>query len=604
MMPTVAERLETASRHLSQNRPDAAEAIYRDILQAEPRDAEATAGLGGVLLRRGLVEEAYEVLGRATSLDPKNAEAYRNLAIVYRARNELDHARTCLEAALALVPERVDILLSLGEVLLGLGAPDESRKLIEKAHGLDPDSVPVLIALGGLHTVRGDYPKAISCYGRAVSLAPDGPEGHANLAMLYGMTGRPKEALEHAERAVLNEPLNPTYVAVLAGALEGTGDIERGLALVNRALVMHPQAVALRCRLATLELAAGRPDQALSGIARTLKERRQDSTVLETMTQILHRAGRPEQALSAARELARHVPDSSQAARIERNALLMLGRYDEVWPTRAPAPCEGARILVRLDDALPVLETVALLRAVALGRSKGAEIRVLAPSFLGSLAASVVSPSQKTGDPEDGKAWLDTADTVPLVQLPSRLGLTEADLLGADRYLAPSAAKAARWRQALEGMPRPWIGFTWAPHRPGPRVEEVRDLLAGTGGTAVSLVWDQNRAQLSFFPAAIDGGVHIRALDDLVAVVSVLDAVIGVDGLPLHVAGAMGIPGLAVVAERQDWYWRSDEQGRALWYPSVVTVGRAPGEGWEVCSAAAGAALAHMMAGAVAAAGE
>ena len=60
------------------------------------------AGLGAVLLQRGQLEDAYEVLGRATTLDPKNPDPYRNLSIVYRARDEPANALTCLEAALAL----------------------------------------------------------------------------------------------------------------------------------------------------------------------------------------------------------------------------------------------------------------------------------------------------------------------------------------------------------------------------------------------------------------------------------------------------------------------------------------------------------------------
>lgn len=597
MMPTVEERLAAASRHLTLNRPEAAEAIFRDILESEPRNADATAGLGGVLLQRGLMAEAYEVLGRATSLDPKSAEPYRNLAVVYRARGEPEHAHTCLEAALALEPDRVDTLLALGEVLLAMDRRDESRAMIEKAHALDPDSVPVLIALGGLHTVRGDYPKAIACYGRAVARAPETPEAHANLATLYTMTGRPKEALEHAERAVLNEPLNPAFVSVLAGALEEIGEIERGLSLVKRALVTHPRVVALNCRLATLELAAGDPDQALAGLARLVKERREDTALLETMMLILHRAGRPEQALSAARELLRQVPDSVQAKRVERHALLMLRRHDEVWPERGAAAIDGARILVRLDDALPVLETVALLRAVAQGRARGAQIRLLAPSFLGPLAARVAAPSpEPAATAEEAKDWLETAETVPLVQLPARLGLTDADLLSPPSYLTPAPAKADQWRRALDAMPRPWVGFTWSPHGPKPHVEEIRDLLATTGGTAVSLVWDQARAQLAVYPTAIDAGIHIRGLDDLVAVVSVLDAVIGVDGLPLHVAGAMARPGVAIVANRQDWYWRFGEDGRAVWYPSIRVIGRSPGEAWTSSAEAAGETLARLTA--------
>lgn len=597
MMPTVDERLAAASRHLVQNRPADAEAIYRDVLQQDPRNAGAMAGLGAVLLRSGQLDEAYEFLGRATTLDPKNPAPYRNLAVVYRAREEPANALTCLEAALELEPDSVDTLVPLGEALIALGRLDDAVPVIEKAHGRAPESVPVLIALGGLHTLRGDLPKAISCYHRAVELAPEAPEAHANLATLYGSSGRPKDALEHAERAVLAEPLNPGFTAVLAGALEETGETPRALALVNRALVMHPHMVALRCRLASLELASGAVDRALAGIARLLKERRDDPALLETMTLLLHRAGRPEQALAAAREFLRARPGAPLGARVERHALLMLGRHHEVWPDAGPAAVAEARIVVRLNDALPVLEAIPLLRAIALGRARGAAIRVLAPSFLAPLASCVAAPDADAADPvedeHDSAEWFRTAEKVPLLALPSRCGLSDADLLDGAPYLVPSPDKAAMWRQALEAMPKPWIGFAWAPHRPGPRVEEMRALLGRAGGTPVSLVWDQNRVQLSVMPEAIDAGLHIEQLDDLIAAVSALDAVIGIDGLPVHVAGALGKPGVAVVPRRQLWYWRMDAAGASLWYPSMRPVERDPGTPWEACAEAVEAALAE-----------
>ncbi|MGX1308915.1 tetratricopeptide (TPR) repeat protein [Amorphus suaedae] len=600
MMPTVDDRLAAASSHLAQNRPEAAEAIFRDVLQQDPRSARAMAGLGAVLLQRGLVDEAFEFLGRATTLDPKNADPYRNLSVVYRARGEPANALACLEAANALEPDRVDTLLGMAETLVALDRHDESVPLIEKAHALEPDSVPVLIALGGLHTLRGDLPKAISCYHRAAELAPDSPEAHANLATLYGTTGRPKEALEHAERAQLAEPVNPGFVSVLAGALEETGDIARALGLVRHSLILHPHAVLLHCRLASLELAGGAADQALAGLARMLKERRDDPALLETMTLLLHRAGRPEQALAAARELLRNVPGAAHGRRIERHALMTLGRHAEVWPATESTDVAGAQILVQLTDSLPVLEAVTLLRAIPLARARGATVRVLAPSFLAPLATCITHP-ETAGDggrrtEKDTQAWLEAAEKVPLLALPARAGLSDADLLGSPPYLVPAPEKAAMWRQALEAMPKPWIGFTWAAYRPGPRVEEMRALLARTGGTPISLVWDQNRVQLSVMPEAIDAGLHIQALDDLIAAVSALDAVVGIDGLPIHVAGALGKPGVAVIPKRQLWYWRTDEAGSSIWYNSIRPVERAPGTAWETSADSVEQALSGVLA--------
>ncbi|WP_018699474.1 tetratricopeptide repeat protein [Amorphus coralli] len=609
MVPTVKERLAAANRHIEANLPEAAEEVFRDVLQVEPQNSAAMAGLGAVLLQRGLMDEAFEALGRATSLDPKNAEPYRNLAVAYRLRNENENALVCLEAALSIEPDRIETLVTTGETLVAVGRRDESIAMVEKAHRLDPQSVPALIALGGLHTLGNDFAKAIACYQRALAIAPETAEAHANLAVLYATTGRPKEALDHAERAVLAEPLNPIFVATLAGALEEIGEIDRAVAMVRRMLVLHPQVIPLHCRLASLQLSGGAIDEALAGIARLLREQRSEPALLETMTQLLYRAGRPQQALAAARELMNVIPDAAIARRVEHHSLFLLGRHDEVWPARAaaatdggePARLEGARILARLDEAVPVLDALPLLRAVPILRARGADVRLLAPAFLAPLGsclpdAGATAPNEASA--EENQAWLEASEKISLTSLPDRFALGDDVLMSGEPFLVAPADKAAMWREALAAMPRPLVGFTWAPHKPGPRIEDIRRLLATTGGTAVSLVWDQNRPQLSLMPEAIDAGLHIKGLDDLVAATSALDAVVGIDGLPLHVAGGLGLPGVAVVPQAQLWYWRLGDDGHGLWYPSIRVVERAPGTPWESAEPLVADALAAALEGA------
>lgn len=587
MIPTVEDRLQAAGAHLAANRIDEAAFIYRDVLGVDPQNAPAMAGLGTILLRQGALDEAFEVLGRATTLDRANPDPYRNLAVVYRARGEPDNARTCLDAALSLAPDDIDILLPLAEVLLELGRTEECVGLVEKAHRLAPETPAVLTALGGVHMLRGDLPKAIACYRRTLELEPTSAEAHANLATIYGPTGRPKQALEHAERAHLAEPLNPSFTAILAGALDDVGESEHGLALVNRALVLHPQVIDLHCRKAALLLSLGQVDEALSGIAAKLREHRDDVQLLEVMTDLLHRAGRPEQALAAARELLRLAPQSSQGKVIERHALLSLDRSDEVWSPAPEKPARPRRLNVVVDRQMPVLEVATLLRAVALGRASGDQILVGAPEWIAPLAQCV--PAGAAG--EDGAADDARPETISLLDLPARLGLAPAEMAAAAPYLAPDPAKAEMWAEALRELPRPLIGFTWAPYRPGPRIEDMRRLLSEVGGTPVSLVWDQNRAQLAMMAEAIDAGVQIKGLDDAVAAVAGLDAVIGIDSLPLHVAGALGKPGVAIVPRRRFWYWRTADQAAALWHPTIQVVERAPGEAWEKIADAARAGL-------------
>jgi thioredoxin-like negative regulator of GroEL len=73
----VIERLLEAERDLSVGLVDRAEAIYRALADADPRNAVAVVGLARCALERGDERGAYDLAVRALSIDPDEAAALR-----------------------------------------------------------------------------------------------------------------------------------------------------------------------------------------------------------------------------------------------------------------------------------------------------------------------------------------------------------------------------------------------------------------------------------------------------------------------------------------------------------------------------------------------
>ena len=226
-----------------------AEALYRQILAAQPHHAEALHHLGIVAHQVGRSDLATEWIRQAIVLNAGNPAAHSNLGEACRATGRLGEAIAAYHRAIALKPDYPEAHNNLGNALREQGQLDEAVASCQRAIALSPGHpVPynsLGIALAGL----GRLDEALAAFHRALELKPDYAEAHNNLSNALRQRGRLDESVAAARRALDFNANYPEACNSLGNALRDLGRLDETIAAYREALRLRPDAPGVHSNL-------------------------------------------------------------------------------------------------------------------------------------------------------------------------------------------------------------------------------------------------------------------------------------------------------------------------------------------------------------------
>jgi predicted Zn-dependent protease len=112
---------------------DRAENLLKDTLRLAPQYAPALRVLGAVLLNRGNIQRAMEMLQQALSSNPLESESYFGVATAYFRSGKLAEALESAGRALILEEEDHRYYSLLGDIYAKMKRPNEAREAVERA---------------------------------------------------------------------------------------------------------------------------------------------------------------------------------------------------------------------------------------------------------------------------------------------------------------------------------------------------------------------------------------------------------------------------------------------------------------------------------------
>lgn len=299
--PPVAEMFSAAMAHHRSGRVAEAEAIYRNILAADPQHGPALHMLGVIAYQRDRCEDAVELIRRALASDPHQPHFHNSLGEVLRAKGELDAAEACYREAVRLHPGYAEAYNNLGIALGAQGRSDEAVAAFERAVSIAPQLAEGYMNLGNLFRDAGRMNEAAEAFRRAVEVRPGFVEARVNLGSGYLALDRAREALESFEAVARRRPDLVQAQLGVAAARNALGETEAAVGCYRKVLELDPDNADAHAGIGATLAEQGRLEEAVVACQAAIRLRPDDAKAYATTADIYARQGR----LSAAEEACR-----------------------------------------------------------------------------------------------------------------------------------------------------------------------------------------------------------------------------------------------------------------------------------------------------------
>ena len=301
---------------LRQGNFDEAGFVLGRLLQQAPQSVNVRVELAYVALNKRRYAEAEAAFRKILDGNPKEWRAIAGLVDTNLAQNRPDRALSILEEELQRSHGAAPVRYMMATTALKTGrynvAIENLRQLADQtANSIDPQ-----LQLADVYRLKGDLHNAITTLQRAAFLKPKDPRPDASLPLDLERANRKDEAKAVARRALAQRPDAPDAMNNLAFLLAETGDsLDDALKLARKAVGKEPNNPAYLDTLAFIYLKRDKNDDALEIFDRLIRQYPDDPVLAYHLGMAFYQKGETQRAKT---ELA-HALDRQPPAEIENS---------------------------------------------------------------------------------------------------------------------------------------------------------------------------------------------------------------------------------------------------------------------------------------------
>ncbi|WP_431478655.1 tetratricopeptide repeat protein [Massilia eburnea] len=240
-----------------------AQAIYDEVLRAQPLNFNALHLSGALARQQGEPQRALDLIDGALAIDSRRAIAHCNRGVALQDLGRYDEALASFERALALQPDYAIALSNRGNALRHLGHLDRALASYDAALRLSPKYADALCNRALTLQSLARHEAALDSFGLALQARHEYPEALHGAAVSLLALGKPADALEGFERALHIQPEYAEAWCSRAALLLRAQDHEEALSSFQDALTVRPRYARAQLGLANTLRAMGRHEDAV-----------------------------------------------------------------------------------------------------------------------------------------------------------------------------------------------------------------------------------------------------------------------------------------------------------------------------------------------------
>lgn len=320
--------LQEAIQHHHAGRLQKAESLYRQILQHNPRHAQALHLLGVLATQAQRLDLAVDFIRQAIAVTPNFPQAYCNLGNALKDQGRLDEAIAAYRQAIALKAHFPLAHYNLGVALKALGRLDEAIAAYRQAINLKAHFPLAYYNLGVALRDQGQLDEAIAAFRQTIALQFNFAEAHNNLGNALRSQGRLDEAIAAYRKAIGLQCDFAEAHNNLGIALADRGQFNEAIAAFRQAIAFRPQFPQAHYNLGNALKDQRRLDEAIAAFRQAISLKPDFAEAHTNLGVALKDKGLHE-AVAAFLEAASLKPDLPEASVNLGNVLKDQGRLDE-----------------------------------------------------------------------------------------------------------------------------------------------------------------------------------------------------------------------------------------------------------------------------------